>query len=150
MIKTTEWSHLPNAAHIDQVLSSLQSHPKVWASAGDATRLAVRDTAVYAAWWATRLADRWEARYAARNAAEDTTWDTILAADASRDAARLAARLAAHDAIAALIAWDDCAPYLDMTSDQLEVWAILSKEPAAVLLLPAVTAFEMINELELV
>jgi len=37
-----------------------------------------------------------------------------------------------------------------MTSDQLRVWAILSEKPAAILLLPAVTAFEKISELELV
>jgi hypothetical protein len=37
-----------------------------------------------------------------------------------------------------------------MASDQLHVWAILSETPAAVLLLPAVIAFERINELELV
>jgi len=36
-----------------------------------------------------------------------------------------------------------------MTSDQLKMWAILSEEPAAILLLPAVTAFEKIKELEL-
>jgi len=37
-----------------------------------------------------------------------------------------------------------------MSSDQLKVWAILSENPAAVLLLPAVIAFEKIAELELV
>jgi hypothetical protein len=54
------------------------------------------------------------------------------------------------DATAALIAFDDASKYLDMPSDKLRVWAILSEEPAAVLLLPAVIAFERINELELV
>jgi hypothetical protein len=37
-----------------------------------------------------------------------------------------------------------------MPSDKLEVWAILSENPAAVLLLPAMTAFEKIAELEMV
>jgi hypothetical protein len=49
----------------------------------------------------------------------------------------------------ALVAYDDCAQYLDMSSDQLKVWAILSENPAAVLLLPAVIAFEKIAELEM-
>jgi hypothetical protein len=54
------------------------------------------------------------------------------------------------DATAALIAYDDASKYLDMSVDQLRVWAILSEEPAAILLLPAVIAFERIRELECV
>jgi hypothetical protein len=48
----------------------------------------------------------------------------------------------------ALIAWDTSAKYLDMSSDQLTVWMHLSEDPAAVLMLPAVIAFEKINEME--
>jgi hypothetical protein len=50
----------------------------------------------------------------------------------------------------ALIAWDNSAKYLDMSSDQLKVWMHLSDDPATVLLLPAVIAFEKINEMEIV
>jgi hypothetical protein len=53
------------------------------------------------------------------------------------------------NAIAALVAWDDCSQYLSMTSEQLEIWYHLSERPACLLLLPAVIAFEKINELEL-
>jgi hypothetical protein len=56
---------------------------------------------------------------------------------------------AARVAIVALAAFDDAGKYLDMPSDQLRDWAVLSKTPAAMLLLPAVIAFERINELEL-
>ena len=100
----TQWSHLPNAAHIDRVLASVKAHPEEW----------------NAAW------------------------------DAAGNAAWGAAGNAAWGAIAALIAWDDCAPYLDMPSEQLKVWAILSEKPECILLLPAVRAFEQINEMELV
>jgi hypothetical protein len=55
-----------------------------------------------------------------------------------------------YDAVKALIAYDDASKYLDMPSDKLRVWAILSETPAAVLLLPAVIAFERINESECV
>jgi hypothetical protein len=55
-----------------------------------------------------------------------------------------------YDAVKALIAYDDASKYLEMASDQLHVWAILSETPAAVLLLPAVIAFERIRELECV
>jgi hypothetical protein len=37
-----------------------------------------------------------------------------------------------------------------MTSEELQVWARLSENPAAVLLLPAVVVFERIAELETV
>ena len=140
MTKKTAWSHLPNAEHVDRVLASVKAHPEVWAEAYYAAYNAARNAAYNAAynagrdaaWKAARGAARNAAYYAARNAARDAAWD------------------AAYGAILALIAWDDCAQYLDMSSDQLKVWAILSEKPASILLLPAVTAFEKINELETV
>jgi hypothetical protein len=120
---TTAWSHLPNAAHIDRIIASVKAHPEVWAEAWDAAWDAAWKAAQGAAWSAA-----WKA---ARNAAGNAAWAE------------------AWGAIAALIAYDDCAPYLDMSSDQLKVWAILSENPAAVLLLPAVVAFEKISELEM-
>ena len=134
------WSHLPNAHHIDRVLESLKSHPEIWGEAWvafkDATRLAARDEARLAAFDATLGA--------ARDVVRDAAFDATLGA--VRDAALYAAR----SAITALIAYDDSSKYLDMPSDKLRVWAILSEDPAAVLLLPAVIAFERINELECV
>ena len=76
------------------------------------------------------------AMVATRSAAWDAAWD--------------AAGDAAWSASMALIAYDDSAKYLDMPSEQLRVWSILSEDPAAILLLPAVVAFERINELECV
>jgi hypothetical protein len=120
---------MPN--HIDRVLESVKSHPEIWGAAWNEARLASRDAAL----GAVRLSARDAARYAALGAA--------------LGAARYAAWNAAWGAIAALIAYDDASKYLDMPSDQLRVWAILSEDPAAILLLPAVIAFERINELEL-
>jgi len=126
------WSHLPNAAHIDRVLESVKSHPEVWVlprtSAWDAARDAARNAARGAAWDAARIA----ARGAAWGSAWDAAWD------------------AARGAILALVAYDDAAKYLVMSSDQLKTWAILSEDPAAVLLLSAVIAYEKIDELETV
>lgn len=132
------WSHLPNAAHIDRVLGSLKSHPKVWKAAWGATYYAAHDAARDAAWDA--------ARDAARDAA---AWSASAAAAAVRDATLDEVRGAAWDAILALIAYDDAVKYLDMPSDKLKMWAILSEDTAAILLLPAVIAFEQIGELEL-
>jgi hypothetical protein len=67
---------------------------------------------------------------------------------ATRDAYSLAAYHAARSAILALIAYDDAVKYLNMTVDQLKMWAILIEGPAAILLLPAVIAYEKIRELE--
>ena len=156
----TAWSHLPNAAHIDCVLASVKAHPDSWAAVGyaarsaawsavwDAARGAVRPAAYNAAYNAAYDAAYDAARGAARGAAQDAAWDAAW--DAARDAARGAAYDMAWGSIAALIAWDDCAKYLNMTSDKLKVWTALSNDPACILLLPAVTAFEKINELEMV
>ena len=134
---TTAWSHLPNAMHIDRVLASVKAHPKNW----------------HAAWNAAGAGAG--ARDAARHAALDAVYAAVYAAalDAAWNAAgagaRRAARYAAWGAMAALIAWDDCSQYLDMPSDQLKMWYHLTERPACLLLLPAVRAFEQIEELEL-
>jgi hypothetical protein len=132
------WSHLPNAYHIDRVLKSVKSHPEIWDTAVDtagdtalhASKVAAWNTACGAALDASRIA----ALDASKVAAWNTAWGT--------------AKLATMDATAALIAYDDASKYLDIPSDKLRVLAILSETPAAVLLLPAVIAFERINELE--
>jgi hypothetical protein len=112
---------------------------------------------------AAYVAARNEARNEARNAAWNPAYDaTMLAAyDATMEAARDATWNAAWDATwnaawnatwnatAALIAYDDASKYLEMSSDHLRFWSILIEDPAAVLLIPAVIAFERINELEL-
>ena len=134
------WGHLPNACHIDRVLESAKSHLEIWGSARGAAQSAAHNEAWYAATDA--------AREEAWNAATDAAWD--VARNADRGVATVAARGAMFDAVKALIAYDDASKYLDMPSDKLRVWAILSEDPAAVLLLPAVIAFERINESECV
>ena len=116
------WSHLPNAKHIDRIITSLKEHSKIWVAAWDMARSVARDEA-----WDMAVD---EARSVAWFAAYDAAWG------------------AARGAILALVAYDDAAKYLSMSVDQLKMWAILSEEPAAVLLLPAVIAFEKIRELE--
>ena len=54
----------------------------------------------------------------------------------------LVVRDAAWDAALALVAYDDCEKYLDMTPDALQVWAVLSDDPAAILLLPMVQVMQ--------
>ena len=127
------WSHLPNAHHIDRVLESAKSHPEIWDAALNA-RLAAHGAALDA----SRFAALNASRVTALNASWVTAWNV----------AWVAATLATMDATAALIAFDDASKYLDIPSDKLRVLAIISENPAAILLLPAVIAFERINKLE--
>ena len=125
------WSQLPNAVHIDRILESLKTHPAVW----DDWDLAEHDTlqvslgmAWNAAWYESRNVDMAVAAWAAAH--------------------RAARSVACRCAISALMAWDDSAQFLELSSDKLEVWARISDDPRAILLLPAVCVFERIKELE--
>ena len=128
-MRTSAWSHLPNAAHIDTVLEDVRARPEVWNAAQGAAWEIAQGAAWDAAWDAA-----WEI---AQGAARDTAWDTAW------DAAQDLTRGAALDAVCALIAWDDSAALLDLTPDALRT--IISTcdgdvKHQAVLLLPAVIA----------
>ena len=148
---TTEWSKLPNAAHIDAVLASVKANPYEWDAALDAAWDAVYDAALDAAWYAARN----EAWGAARDAVYDAVWDAALDAariaawDAALDAAWHAARYEAWDAIAALITYDDCAHMLDSDPDDLRILSKLGSH-AATLMMPASIAFKSIREKQVV
>ena len=145
------WSHLPNAQHIDWVIASVEQYPGIWA----ATRGAARVETWFGAWSVARYAaynvtidDA--ARDAIWDAARDAAWDAACGAawNEARAATRDAIWDATRDAILALISYDDCANLFDMSGDQLKTWAVLSEQPAAVLLLSAVEARERIAQLE--
>ena len=77
--------------------------------------------------------DAWSAAWnAAYDAARHAVWD----------AASDVAYVAAKDSILALVTYDDCEKYLDMTPDELQVWAVLSNDPAAILLQPMVQVMQ--------
>ena len=111
----SEWSNLPNAAHIDRVLAHVRSHPDKWDAAWDTVWGAARDAARGAAWGA--------ARGTARGAARDATWGAVWGA------------------CVALMAWDEAGELMDKPKSLLR---FLAQEGvhAAVLLLPAVIAME--------
>ena len=110
------WAHLPNAHHIDWVIESIRRNLGTWSTSFlDRTWFtAVRNDAVNAAYDEEWNQDRNLAWDAALDAAQDAIWDAILA----------------------LIAYDDCDQYLQMSYEQLLAWATLSEKPQAVLLLP--------------
>jgi hypothetical protein len=136
----TKWGHLPNAKHIDFVLESVKYNPDdwdlAWVADWDPVMYQARDTAWGLAWDLGRKAAWDAAGDAARDAARDAAWGTSSGLDA---------RLAAKNAILALIAYDDCAYMLDMDYEELKTYAIISENSVAILLLPAVKAFELIK-----
>jgi len=134
-----EWSHLPNAAHIDRVLASLKANPKIWAD--------VWDEAVYdiGPWDVAvrfiQITGRDGVWNAARRSASGAAWD--WSAGSTGTSAYYAAYYASCHPIIALIAYDDAAKYLDLPLDQLQMLYALTEHPAAHLLQLAVLAFDM-------
>jgi hypothetical protein len=126
------------------VIASLKTHTEIWSAAHDAAYDAApaRDAAWKVICDLVQSEDwneAWnEARIAVWSAAQNSYWNE----------AWNTAQNSAWSAILALFAYDNSAKYLSMTSEELKVWAYLSEHPAAVLLLPAVVAFEQIKELE--
>jgi hypothetical protein len=128
----TAWAHLPNAKHIDRILASLKANPEKWGAARGAAWGAAQD----AAWGA--------AQDAAWGAARAPAWGEAYGA--AQGEAYGAARGAARGAMAALVAWDDCAYLLESDVDALRIYAALGV-PAAILLLPAVIAMKTEKEM---
>jgi hypothetical protein len=111
----TAWSHLPNAAHIDQVLVDLKIHPIEFGN--------VWDTADSIAWATASAACHAQAE---RGSAWGSAWDVPM----------VSSRSAARTAILALIAYDHADEYMTMTPNQAQVWGELSGDPVYVLLRP--------------
>ncbi len=154
-MNTTEWSHLPNAAHIDAVIASVKANPDDWNAAWDAAQYAALDAARIAARIAVRGVALDAAWYAALDAARIAAWEAVrgVALDAVRgvalDAAWYAAWDAVRDAVSALVAYDDCAHMLDSEPDDLRILSKLGSH-AATLMIPAAIAFKLIREKQLI
>ena len=150
-----KWSNLPNAKHIDCVLQSVKDNPDEWAAAYyaayNAAWASAHDAAYDAAYNSARGAAWNAARNAARNAAYSATYNAAWGAarDAARDVARYAAYNAAYNAaryaILALMSYDDIEHYFLSSHEELRLIAELSQHPAAILLLPAIKARELIE-----
>ena len=132
---TKEWSHLPNAAHIDWVLDTLEKDSEMWGIARGAAGAAARADA--------RAAARADARAAARGATWDAAraavWDAVWAAarGATWDDAWRAGWSAVWDAVAALIAWGISGELLDKSVEEVTELA-KAGDYDAVLMLSAV------------
>jgi len=133
------WKDLPNASHIDWVLESLKTHRQLWHD-------------IYNKAWHQAFSQAWSQAYGqARDRAREEAW--YQARDQAWGQARRQTGYQAYNqasgACIALIAYDDCNKYLSMTSSELEVWARISEDPRAVLLLSMVQVKEKLKELKL-
>ena len=144
----TAWSHLPNAKHIDRILSHFKSHTADWDAARDenmdesrsaAWRVAkhvVEGVNIDAIWWAAHSALYDVTIRLGRAMTLTENWNPVW----------YHARHAAWCTILALIAWDESAEYLNLSSKQVRIMALLG-DNKAILLLPAVLVFEKSKEL---
>ena len=135
----TPWAELPNSHHIDWVIASLKTNPKIWTEAQAAVaRVGARDADAVAELVAQALVE-----IAMHGMLRYSAWES------ARDAAMNARLDVPLDVLTALIAYDDCDQYLNMSYEKLQVYASLSEKPQAVLLLPIVYVREKVNETEI-
>jgi hypothetical protein len=123
------WSHLPNAVHIDRVIASANAYPELWKQAWYQVGNLEGNLAGNLAWVQVWKQGRDQARDLAGNQAGDQVC------------------YQAKGVVLALITYDDCAKYLDIPLDQLEMLYHLTEHPACILLQPAVLVFAMEGEL---
>ena len=123
---TTAWADLPNAAHIDRVIASLNSNFKLWTATGVAWCGAHN-----VAQGILRTLDRYDiwthAHTTIRCVQMATPWNATV-----------------WYAILALIAYDDCAYMLDSEPDELAILAALG-DNRAIILLPACKVFHSLK-----
>ena len=120
------WSHLPNAHHIDWVLESVKENPKLW------------DIEFQKIWGSN---ESFRKDYA--NACEIASMICVSKIftkipDLKITSESLGTRFLVTKVIIALFAYNDCEKIINMPYEKLKVWAELSKNPRAIILLPMV------------
>lgn len=144
--KKRHWSHLHNAAQIDRVLDLLRERSDNW----DDAWLSARDSLAYdvraEAWNQARASATDPVWFKICNAAWNVVWGEDAALEKKNWDDDKTTESAAYDsalyAFLALIAYDDAAEYLNMSSTELKIWAALSQSPSAILMLPVTVAAE--------
>jgi len=137
----TTWSHLPNAVHIDRVLSDIKTNPTSWSTALSLTTVTYTDV-ISGGMFRSAIGSAREVLYASN--------DNKSTLDAIGDAAWAVTRspnvyTAAANTILALMAWPESGAYLALPVDQVRVMEVLGDQ-RAILMLPAVIAFDKSRE----
>ena len=126
-----DWRHLPNAPRIKALIECARRNPDAWLREPESNR--------NRAW--QRAKDRAEEQ--ARVGMHLLAWRE---SSLDEPVSELEVWSNIGGATLALVAYDDCGHLLDMSYERLLVWANVSEEPAAWLLLPAVWARELMAE----
>jgi hypothetical protein len=122
------WFHLPNAKHIERVVSHAKTYPEVWKYTLELAQINCATLGYNLRQVAFELATEKVRSIEGRRKSVDHIWD--------KDHKN------SFGVLLALIAYDDAGKYLDLSSEKLKMIIGLSEHPAAILLLHAVLAFE--------
>ncbi len=137
----TAWSHLPNAVHIDRVIASIPTELSKWSVTNELIERMVETSNRKDLWKNTSITNTLTNNDAAWNAIWAEIKDLVNKQNNIIHGIGLAkARGALWDALAALMAWDDCAYMLDSEPGELAIIAALGDE-RAIMLLPACLVF---------
>lgn len=135
------YNNFHNEKHIDRIIWTMKNRPDIW------------DKRISSVIWDSPWYDAMVSAKQIINKSHITRSLTLII---KQDLAHLATSVNRSDrhpswisaplgAIYGLIAWEDSNRFLEMRVMELEVWARLSEEHAAILLQPAVIAFEQID-----
>jgi hypothetical protein len=120
----TNWSHLPNANHIDRIISDFQSRPELWKHASIGFSFEDPDNEWFRAWDIAYLGLSYTKHH--------YLFEEII------NSIQGIVSYSVQGAILAIIVWPDSDRFLTMRPDQVEFMGALLNQPASTLLLPAV------------
>jgi hypothetical protein len=159
------WDHLPNAVHIDRVLTSFRANPEIWDAAYEKSAkindkihnrylttqdlvITLADGRVHELW--TIIRDQ-TIQVPVRDEPALQRIRRGVPSQYEVQVLRLG-RWPSYTVLgtmASLVAYDDCSKYLDLPVDQLKMLYILNEHPVCLLLQNAALAFAMERELAL-
>jgi len=120
----TKWSHLPNATHIDWIISDFQSRPELWKHALTGFDFEDPENKWFHAWDIAYLGLSYSNHH--------YLFEEII------NSIQGIVSYSVQGAILALMVWPDSARFLTMRPDQVEFMGALLNQPASTLLMPAV------------
>lgn len=135
MLINTKWSHLPNAAHINRIITSIKLYPDHWDEVQMAESDNVRDTA-----WHLAMSTLDPPRDQVWFAVSDEAWMRVASLGKE-------AKWKPRGALMCLVAYNDCAYMLDSEVGELKILAAFG-DHRAILLLPACIVLNAIKEIE--
>lgn len=132
--------------HINWILKTLEIRPYLWTAANTSKFSQLAETTWYTAF--QDAINNIPSQYRNQVNQLDHVIDHVIRDFTSELSSNIA--WIARGAIVALVAYNDCEQYINMGYEKLLVYAKLSENPQAILLLPMVYVRERLNEYALV